>query len=449
MLNQIKAVELALLAGGRDYHALREALAEMHPVDVARFIEDLPKKESVMIFRLLPKEQAMEVFAELPPEMSQTIVEAATDAELSRLVEEMSVDDTVDMLEEMPANLVKRVLRTSSTDTRVLINQYLRYPEDSAGSIMTAEYTDLRADMTAADAIVRIRRVCAERETIYNCYVIDADRILRGVVTLKDILLAGDSERISDIMETNVISAVTTEDRETAVAAMAKYDLMAMPVVDAEGRLVGIITIDDAIDAMMEEATEDFERMNAMAPSERPYLKTGILTMARNRIAWLLFLMVSAMITGGILSRYEAAFAALPLLVTFVPMLTGTGGNAGSQASTMVIRGMALGEIEFSDAPAVVMKELGVSLMIGLPLAALNFARVMITDPGNIPLALTISVSMLITVAIANTIGGLLPLAAKLFKADPALMASPLITTLVDGVSLVIYFWIAAILLHI
>lgn len=449
MLDQVKAVELALLAGSRDYHRLREALAEMHPVDVARFVEDLPKKEAVMIFRLLPNDLATDVFAELPPEILAVIVEAATDAELSTLVEEMSVDDTVDILEDMPAGLVKRVLRTSSPETRTLINQYLRYPEDSAGSIMTAEYTDLHADMTAAEAIARIRRVCAERETIYNCYVIDGDRRLRGAVTLKDMLLAKDSEKISDLMETNVISTVTTEDRENAVSVMARYDLMAMPVVDGEGRLVGVITIDDAVDAMVEEATEDFERMNAMAPSERPYLRTGVLSLAKSRIAWLLFLMLSAMITGSVLGRYEAAFAALPMLVTFVPMLTGTGGNAGSQSSTMVIRGMALGEIELSDAPAIVMKELGASILIGIPLAALNFARVMIAGSANYAIALTVSLAMLATVAIANTIGGLLPIAAKMMKADPALMASPLITTLVDGVSLVIYFNAAEMLIGI
>lgn len=447
MLNQVKAVELALLVGGRDYHALRESLSEMHPVDVARFIEDLPKKQSVMIFRLLPKDEAMDVFAELSPETCQAIVEAATDAELSRMVEEMAVDDTVDMLEEMPAVLVKRVLKTSSHETRSLINQFLRYPEDSAGSIMTAEYVGLRAGFTVEDAITRVRRIGNERETIYSCYVMDDDRRLVGVVSLKDILLASDSETIGDIMETNLISVTTTADREVAVDLMAKYDLMSLPVVDAEGRLVGIVTIDDAMDAMLEEATEDFEKMSAMTPSERPYLRTGVLSMARNRVLWLAFLMVSAMITGQILGRYEAAFSALPLLVTFIPMLTDTGGNAGSQSSTMIIRGMALGEIATRDAPAVIVKELGVAMLVGIPLAAVNFARVMLTTSGGAWVGLTVSLAMLVTVAIANTIGGLLPIAAKALRADPALMASPLITTLVDALSLVIYFTIASVLL--
>lgn len=447
MLKQVKAVELALLVGAKEWHALRVALSEMHQVDVARFIEDLPKKQSVVIFRLLPKEQAMEVFAELSPETCQTIVEGATDAELSSIVEELAVDDTVDLLEEMPAVLVKRVLRTSSNETRSLINQFLRYPDDTAGSIMTAEYTDLRIDMTVRDAIARIRRIGEDRETIYNCYVIDDERRLVGVAALKDILLAGDSDPIESVVEKNAIFVATSEDREAAANLMATYDLVSLPVVDAENRLVGIVTIDDAVDALTEEATEDFERMSGMAPSERPYLKTGVLAMSRNRLLWLAVLMVSAMITGRILGAYEAAFAALPVLVTFIPMLTDTGGNAGSQSSTMVIRGMALGEITTRDAPMIAAKEIGVSLLVGVPLAAVNFVRVSMMSSGQSAVALTVSAAMMITVALANTIGGLLPIAAKLMRADPALMASPLITTLVDAMSLIIYFTIASAIL--
>ncbi|MDL2264534.1 magnesium transporter [Synergistaceae bacterium OttesenSCG-928-I11] len=447
MLNQVKAVELALLVGGKDYRALRDALSEMHEVDVAQFIEELPKKQSVVLFRLLPKDQAMEVFAELSVETQERIASAVTDDELSDLVEELAVDDAVDMLEEMPAALVKRVLKTSSHETRSLINQFLHYPDDSAGSIMTAEYTNLRRDMTVEAAIKRIRRTGEDRETIYNCYVTDDSRLLVGVVTVKDILLARDDETVESLMETNIISVATTEDRETAVNLMAKYDLMSLPVVDAEGRLVGIVTIDDAMDAMQEEATEDFQRMSAMAPSERPYLRTGVLSMARNRVLWLTVLMVSAMITGYILGLYEEAFIALPLLVTFIPMLTDTGGNAGSQSSTMVIRGMALGEISTKDAPAIVAKELGVSLLVGVPLAVVNYARVLIGYPGQAAVGLTVSLAMLITVGLANTIGGILPILAKLFRADPALMASPLIATLVDAMSLVVYFTVATLLL--
>ena len=343
MLNQVKAVELALLVGGKDYRTLRNALSEMHEVDVAQFIEELPKKQSVVLFRLLPKDQAMDVFAELSAETRARIVEAVTDDELSDLVGELAVDDAVDMIEEMPAALVKRVLKTSSHETRSLINQFLHYPDDSAGSIMTAEYTNLRRDMTVEAAIKRIRRTGEDRETIYHCYVTDDSRLLVGTVSVKDILLARDDETVESLMETNIIAVPTTEARETAVNLMAKYDLMSLPVVDAEGRLVGIVTIDDAMDAMQEEATEDFQRMSAMAPSERPYLRTGVLSMARNRVLWLAVLMVSAMLTGYILGLYEEAFIALPLLVTFIPMLTNTGGNAGSQSSTMVIRGMALG----------------------------------------------------------------------------------------------------------
>ena len=447
MLNQVKAVELALLVGGKDYRTLRDALSEMHEVDVAQFIEELPKKQSVVLFRLLPKDQAMDVFAELSAETRARIVEAVTDDELSDLVGELAVDDAVDMIEEMPAALVKRVLKTSSHETRSLINQFLHYPDDSAGSIMTAEYTNLRRDMTVEAAIKRIRRTGEDRETIYHCYVTDDSRLLVGTVSVKDILLARDDETVESLMETNIIAVPTTEARETAVNLMAKYDLMSLPVVDAEGRLVGIVTIDDAMDAMQEEATEDFQRMSAMAPSERPYLRTGVLSMARNRVLWLAVLMVSAMLTGYILGLYEEAFIALPLLVTFIPMLTNTGGNAGSQSSTMIVRGMALGEISTKDAPAIVAKELGVSLLIGVPLAIVNYARVLFSYPGQSAVGLTVSIAMLITVALANTIGGILPILAKLFRADPALMASPLIATLVDAMSLVVYFTAATLLL--
>lgn len=422
-------------------------LSEMHPVDVARFIEDLPKKESAVIFRLLGRDQATDVFAELSPETCQRIVESATDAELSSLVDELSVDDTVDMLEDMPPALVKRVLRTSSSETRSLINQFLRYSDSSAGSIMTAEYTDLRAHMSVADALARIRKIASDRETIYTCYVIDDARRLVGVVSLKDILLAQDGTLISELMETNVITASTADDREEAANKMAEYGLMAMPVVDAEDRLVGVVTIDDAMETLQMEATEDFQRMHAMSPNERPYLKNGVFAMAKMRILWLAFLMVSAMITGSVLGRYEAAFAALPALVTFIPMLTGTGGNAGSQSSTLVIRGMAVGELEPSDALRVVVKECGVSAILGASLAAINFARITLLGSASAGVALTVSLAMMITIAIANAIGGLLPIAAKLCRADPALMASPMITTIVDGLSLVVYFSLAKALL--
>ena len=433
----------------RDYHALRAMLAEENEVDVAEALAELPQEKAVVAFRTLPKELAAEVFSNLPPETQQTIIQSATDQELSAIVEELYVDDAVDMLEELPANVVKRVLKNAGPDTRRLINQYLNYPENSVGSIMTAEFTDLRQTMTVAEAIDHIRRTGADSESIYTCYVIDRGRKLEGVLTLRELLLAGDDQRVADLMETDVITAETTEDQEEAVARMMRYDFISLPVVDTEQRLVGIVTVDDVMDVMEEEATEDFEKMAAMAPSEKPYLKTSVFSLAKHRIVWLLVLMISGMITGGILGQYEAAFAAMPLLVTFIPMLTDTGGNAGSQSSTLVIRGMAVGEIQLRDFVKVFWKELRVSVLVGAVLSAVNFVRLIITCPGNEMIALTVALALFVTVLLAKTVGGVLPMAAKLCRADPAIMAAPLITTIVDAISLVVYFQIASALLPI
>lgn len=433
----------------RDYHALRAMLAEENEVDIAEGIAQLPQEKAVVAFRTLPKELAAEVFSNLPPETQQIIIQSATDQELSAIVEELYVDDAVDMLEELPANVVKRVLKNARPDTRRLINQYLNYPENSVGSIMTAEFTDLRQTMTVAEAIDHIRRTGADSESIYTCYVTNASRKLEGVVSIRELLLAGDDQRVADLMETDVITAETTEDQEEAVARMMKYDFISLPVVDKEQRLVGIVTVDDVMDVMEEEATEDFEKMAAMAPSEKPYLKTSVFALAKHRIMWLLVLMISGMITGGILGRYEAAFATMPLLVTFIPMLTDTGGNAGSQSSTLVIRGMAVGEIELRDFVKVFWKELRVSLLVGVVLSAVNYVRLIITYPGNEMIALTVALALLVTVLLAKTVGGVLPMAAKLCHADPAIMAAPLITTIVDAISLVVYFQIASALLPI
>ncbi len=433
----------------RDYHALRAMLAEENEVDIAEGIAQLPQEKAVVAFRTLPKELAAEVFSNLPPETQQIIIQSATDQELSAIVEELYVDDAVDMLEELPANVVKRVLKNARPDTRRLINQYLNYPENSVGSIMTAEFTDLRQTMTVAEAIDHIRRTGADSESIYTCYVTNASRKLEGVVSIRELLLAGDDQRVADLMETDVITAETTEDQEEAVARMMKYDFISLPVVDKEQRLVGIVTVDDVMDVMEEEATEDFEKMAAMAPSEKPYLKTSVFALAKHRIMWLLVLMISGMITGGILGRYEAAFATMPLLVTFIPMLTDTGGNAGSQSSTLVIRGMAVGEIELRDFVKVFWKELRVSLLVGVILSAVNFVRLIITYPGNEMIALTVALALLVTVLLAKTVGGVLPMVAKLCHADPAIMAAPLITTIVDAISLVVYFQIASALLPI
>jgi magnesium transporter len=379
----------------------------------------------------------------------QFVIEAVSDREIGALVDDLSVDDAVDMLEEMPASLVKRVLKNASPGTRERINEFLRYPEDSAGSIMTAEFTDLKKGMTVEDAIKRIRRTGENRETVYTCYVMDDTRHLEGVVTVKDLLLADDNTLVDTLMATDVKAVHTTADREEAAGILAKYGFISLPVVDAEGRLVGIVTVDDAVDVIQAEATEDFERMAAMAPSEKPYLKTGVFRLACNRFVWLLVLMVSGMITGGILGGFESAIRAIPMLVTFIPMLTDTGGNAGSQSSTLVIRGMALGQISPADAGAVFFKELRVSLTVGLPLAAVNFLRVVLFNPGRGLEAATVSLAMICTVIFANLTGGLLPILAKRLRIDPATMATPLITTLVDVLSLVIFFCLAYALLPI
>ena len=433
----------------RDLHALRAALLEENEVDIAEFLEELPQDKIVVVFRALPKEMAAEVFSNLEADTQQVIIQSATDQEVSAIVEELYVDDAVDMLEELPANVVKRVLKAARPDTRKLINQFLNYPDNSVGSIMTAEFTDLKQSMTVAQAIAHIRRTGENSESVYTCYVTDAGRRLEGVLTIKELLLAQDEQLIADLMETDVITAETTEDQEEAVARMMKYDFISLPVVDKEGRLVGIVTVDDVMDVMEEEATEDFEKMAAMAPSEKPYLKTSVLSLAKHRILWLLVLMISGMITGGILGQYEAAFAAMPLLVTFIPMLTDTGGNAGSQSSTLVIRGMAVGEIQLKDFAKVFWKELRVSMLVGVVLSAVNFVRLIITYPGNHMVALTVALALFVTVLLAKTVGGVLPMVAKLCHADPAIMAAPLITTIVDAISLVVYFRIACALLPI
>ena len=433
----------------KKFRELRELLCEENEVDLAELLETLPVEQAVLAFRALPKELAAEVFSLLPPEFCRSIVEAASDRELSEIVEELFVDDAVDILEELPAGVASRMLRQATPETRQLLNQFLRYPDGSVGSIMTAELVKLKRTDTAAGAIARIRRVGEDCESIYTCYVTDEHRMLQGVVTLRQLLMAADEATVESLMEPDVIAARTTDDQEQAVETMMRYDFLALPVTDAEGRLVGVVTVDDVMDVMEEEATEDFEKMAAMAPSEKPYLKTGVFTLARHRILWLLVLMISGMITGGILGRYEEAFAALPLLVTFIPMLTDTGGNAGSQSSTLVIRGMAVGDIDLRDFPRVLWKELRVSVLVGAVLAAVNFVRLVIQYPGNQLICLTVTLALFATVVIAKTVGGVLPMAAKLIHADPAIMAAPLITTIVDALSLMIYFAIAKQLLPI
>lgn len=435
------------LLESKKYRELKKELCDMNEVDIATFMEELDNEKSLIVFRMLPKELATEVFACLEVEQQESIIDSINDTELKYIIEDLYVDDAVDMLEELPARVVKRVLKSATSDTRKLINEFLKYPANSVGSIMTAEYVGLKKDMTVEEAFEYIRKHGIDKETIYTCYVMDRTRVLEGVLTVKELLMNPYDKKIEDIMDDKVIKVVTTEDREEVVDIFNKYNFLSLPVVDHEDRLVGIVTIDDIVGVMEEEDTEDFEKMAAMLPSEKPYLKTGVMELAKNRITWLVVLMISDMLTGGILSNYERAFVVLPILVTFVPMIMGTGGNAGSQSSTMVIRGMAVGEIGPKDAFKVIMKEGMVSILVGLVLGIVNFIRLVIMYPGQYMIALTVMLSLLGTVIMAKIVGGVLPLIAKLCKGDPALMAAPLITTIVDAFSLMIYFQIAVRLL--
>ncbi|MBQ1190123.1 MAG: magnesium transporter [Lachnospiraceae bacterium] len=440
--------ELLELVKAKKYRQLKEALLDLNEVDIALFMDELDSVERTMlVFRMLPKEMASEVFAELDPESQEDIINSITDRELSEIVEDLYVDDAVDMLEEMPATIVRRVMENTKPETRKLINQFLNYPENSAGSIMTAEYIGLKKHMTVEESFAFIRKHGIDSETIYTCYVMDSKRRLEGVVTVRNLIMNPYDAVVGDIMDDNVIKAITTMDQEEVVEMMNKYDLLSMPVVDSEDRLVGIITVDDVMDVMEEEATEDIEKMAAMLPSEKPYLRTGVFELAKNRIPWLLFLMLSSTLSGAILERYENAFAAIPLLVSFTPMLMITGGNSGSQSSAMIIRGMSLGEIEPTDILRVIWKEVRVGLIAGIILAVCNFIRLMIQYPGNTMISLVVVLSVFVTVVIAKTIGCTLPIAAKVLKADPAIMAGPLITTIVDAVSLIVYFNLACMLL--
>lgn len=440
--------QLKLLLQNHQYKELKSALSEMNEVDIAQFLCELPQDLMVYVFRALDKDTASDVFAELPVDIQQQIILSITDQELSVIIEALAVDDAVDMLGEMPSNVVTRVLRNAKSDTRKEINQFLNYPDNSAGSVMTAEFTDLKKDMSVKDAIAHIRSTGEDRETIYNCYVIDSSRKLLGEITVKTLLLAPDTAIVGDLMETSVICVNTLEDQEEAARLLDKYNLLALPVVDSENRLVGIITIDDAVNVIRQETTEDFQVMAATAPSEQSYLKTSVWVLARNRIVWLLVLMISDMISGGILGSFEGALTALPVLITFIPMLTDTGGNAGSQASTLIIRGLALKEITVHDFFPVLWKEIRVAVLCGAVLSLFNYIRLIIVYPGQFAMAATVAAAMFCTVLMAKAIGGILPLIATRFKMDPALMASPLITTIVDAGSLLIYLNIARICLH-
>lgn len=448
--------ELMELLENKNTKQLRERLNEMNEFDAAEFLSSIGDNRMPMLFRLLSKERAAEVFANLDTPDQARIINSVTDAELAGIIEELYVDDAVDMMEELPANVVHRVMRTATPETRELINQYLHYPENSAGSIMTAEFVDLKKYMSVKESFARIRRIGEDKETIYTCFVTSADRRLEGIVTVKDLLLADPDTIIEDLMDRNVIYAVTTEDQESVSAKIADYDLMALPVVDKENRLVGIVTVDDIIDVMEQETTEDIQLMAGMTPSDKPYLRTRITEMWRNRVPWLLFLMLSATFTSMILTKFEGMLAVQAVLVAFIPMLMGTGGNSGAQASTAVIRSLSLGEVEPRDVLRVMWKEWRVAFLCGLTLSIVNFGKMLLVDGmllGNanvtVPVAATVSLSILFIVMFAKVVGSFLPIAAEKIGVDPAVMANPLISTLTDAVSLLIYIYVAKLILRI
>jgi len=441
--------QLSRLLESRQFRGLRETMAEMNEVDIAEFIEELVPEKKVLVYRMLPKGLAADVFSFLEIEDQEHIINSITDYELGKIIEDLYVDDAVDMLEELPAIVVKRVLKNAAPETRALINQFLQYPENSAGSIMTAEYIGLKRNMTVEQAFAYIRENGVDKETIYTCFVTDNKRCLQGVVTVKDLLMNPYKTMIKDIMDENIIHAVTTDDQEAVVEIFNKYDLLCLPVVDHEDRLVGIVTVDDVVEVMEQEATEDFEKMAAMLPSEKPYLKTGVFELAKNRIPWLVILMFASMFTGSILMNYEGALHIMPLLLSFIPMLMDTSGNCGNQSSTMVIRGMAVGDIELKDVFRVAFKEFRVGIICGLLLAAANYVRLLLQFPGQPWMNLTVVLSLIVTVILAKTIGCVLPMLAKKLHLDPAIMAAPLITTIVDACSLMIYFRFACVLLKI
>ena len=448
--------ELTELLDRRDMKRLQQRLEDMQEFDVAEFLSEIGDNRMPMVFRLLSKETAAEVFANFDAPEQEQVINSITDSELSGILEELYVDDAVDMMEELPANVVKRVMRTATPETRKLINQYLHYPENSAGSIMTAEFIDLKKYMSVRESIARIRRIGEDKETIYICFVTSADRKLEGIVTVKDLLLAEDDTVIENLMDTNVIFATTTEDQESVAEKISDYDLMAIPVVDLEGRLVGIVTVDDVIDVMEEETTEDFEIMAGMTPSDKPYSRTGTLEMWKNRIPWLMFLMLSATFTSMILTKFEDMLAVQAGLVAFIPMLMGTGGNSGAQASTAVIRSLSLGDTEPKDAFRVMWKEWRVAAICGITLAAVNFVKMLLldgmllhNDGVTIAVAATVSVSIVFIVMFAKVVGSMLPIIAEKVGVDPAVMANPLISTVTDAVSLLIYINVAKLILHI
>ena len=428
---------------------LKEILINENPIDIADVFEDFPKEKYLIIFKLLPKDFSSEVFSYLSPEKQQDVIENITDDEIKFIVEDMYLDDTVDFIEEMPANIVDKILKNTSSDKRKLINQMLKYPENSAGSVMTVEYISFKDNYTVKQAIEYYRKVAIDKEETDICFVTDTKKKLVGIISLKTLILSKDDSYIQDEMDTNFVSVLTLDDQEEIAALFRKYDLTTMPVVDHEDRLVGVITVDDIVDVIDQENTEDIQKMAAMNPSDEEYLKESVISLAKHRILWLLVLMISATFTGLVIKKYEDILQSAVYLATFIPMLMDTGGNAGSQSATLVIRGIALEEIEFSDIFRVIWKELRVSILVGFILSAVNFIRIYYFTNSGLETSLVVAISMFLTVIMAKVVGGVLPLVAKSLKIDPAIMASPLITTIVDTAALIIFFKLSVIFLHI
>jgi magnesium transporter len=430
-----------------DISELKTLFTWLNTQDIVDIFEYLEKDKIIKVFRILPKAIASDVFAYIDSDQQQIIVEALTDTEIGEIMDKLFVDDAVDFIEEMPADVVKRVLQNVKPEKRTLINHILQYPDDSAGSLMTTEYVDLREDATVSEAFNYIRHTGVTRETIYTCYVIHKDRLLVGVVSAKKLMLARPEEKIGDIMDSNLVFANTTDDQEAVAHMFRRYDLLAMPVVDKEKRLVGIITVDDIVDIIVEETTEDIEKMSALSPSDEPYLKTGIFKLARNRIPWLLVLMLSATITGSIIMSFEKSLAVLPILMSFIPMLMDTAGNSGAQTSALIIRGMAVGEIRLRDILRVIWIEIRVGSICGLVLGSVNLVRIYLMNNKDFMLSLTVTLSLFCTILMAKTIASCLPIFAKKIRIDPAVMAAPLITTVVDAAALVVFFSITKLIL--
>ncbi len=435
--------EIKELIENKKFNELKKKLVDMNSADISEILDELEDKESVIIvFRLLAKEKAGETFSHMESDTREKLINDFTDKELKNILDELFMDDTVDLIEEMPSNVVPKILRAIPKEDRKTVNELLKYPEDSAGSIMTTEFIDLKEEMTAEEALKRVRKIGVDSETIYTCYVLSSERILKGIINIKDILLSRKETPIGTLMETNIISVNTLEDQEDVAKKFDKYDFYALPVVDHENRLVGIITVDDAINVLQDEVEEDFEKMAAITPTEDGYFQTSVFKHAKSRILWLLILMLSSAFTGNILTTYEDAFEVVPILVAFIPMIMGTGGNCGSQSSTLIIRGLATDEIKLKDVFRVLWKEIRVAIVVGIALAIVNTIRIMI-QYQNLQLAIVLSITLIATVIVSKVIGCTLPLLAKRLKLDPAIMAAPLITTVVDVCSILVYFQVA------